>query len=215
MHDRESGVVLKWEDLRIKGDVVFGKPVINLSHPRAQQTIDEVENGFLNAASVGHIVVLEWTDEATFKLPNQEGPTVTKWFNRECSLVDIPGNFNSYSLFDKADNPISLAALKATSKPLFSNASISSKTTLFPEAITRYKLSHPNHYEKLCAEYAQKLQKFYMCSWVELSQFGLLEDLKAYDFALFNVKFKQEYGKDYCTDRTSGNTSYSSFRNSK
>lgn len=108
-HPREQGVVVRWEDLRMDGDNVYGKPVINLSHPRAQQTIDEVENGFLNAASVGHIVALEMSDDPSMKLPDQAGPTVTKWFNRECSLVDIPGNFNALKLFDKDENEINLA----------------------------------------------------------------------------------------------------------
>lgn len=109
MHDRAGGVLLRWEDLRVDGDSVYGKPVINLSHPRAQQTIDEIENGFLNAASVGHLVALEWTDDPALMLPNQKGPTVTKWFNRELSLVDIPGNFNALKLFDKNENEINLA----------------------------------------------------------------------------------------------------------
>ena len=109
MHLRDGGVLVKWEDLKIKGDAVFGKPVINLSNARGQQTVDEIENDFLNAASMGHFVVLEMSDDADLKLPGQTGPTVTKWYNRECSLVDIPGNYNSLKLFDKDDNEINLA----------------------------------------------------------------------------------------------------------
>jgi hypothetical protein len=109
MHAREQGVLLKWDDLRVDGDKVYGKPVINMSHPRAEQTVDEIENGFLNAASLGHFVVLEYSNDDSLKLPNQTGPTVTKWFNRECSLVDIPGNFNALKLFDKDENEINLA----------------------------------------------------------------------------------------------------------
>lgn len=61
MHKREDGIVLKWEDLRIEEDQVLGVPVINLVNARGEQTLQEVENGFLNAASVGHIVVLEYS----------------------------------------------------------------------------------------------------------------------------------------------------------
>ena len=114
MHTRDAGVVVKWEDLRVDGDRVLGKPVINMSHPRAQQTVDEIENGFLNAASVGHIMALEISDDPELMLPGQTGPTVTKWYNRECSLVDIGGNFNSIALFDKDDNPINLADFNTT-----------------------------------------------------------------------------------------------------
>jgi hypothetical protein len=117
MHDRNAGVLVKWEDLRVDGDAVYGKPVINLSHARSQQTIDEIENGFLNAASVGHIVCLELSNDESMKLPNQKGPTVTRWFNRECSLVDIPGNFNALTLFDENENAINLADFTTQYKP--------------------------------------------------------------------------------------------------
>ena len=111
MHDREAGVLLKWEDLRVEGDAVFGKPVINMSHPRGQQTVDEINDGFLNAASVGNLVVLEYSDDPSLRIPNQSGFTVTKWFNRECSLVDIPGNFNALKLFDENENELQLSDL--------------------------------------------------------------------------------------------------------
>jgi hypothetical protein len=116
MHDRALGIIVKWDDLRIDGDAVFGKPVINMSHPRALQTVDEIENGFLNAASVGHIVAIEFSDAPELKVPGQDGVTVTKWFNRECSLVDIPGNMNALALFDKNENPLKLSDLKGNSK---------------------------------------------------------------------------------------------------
>lgn len=112
MHLRDNGVVVRWEDLKIEGDKVLGKPVVNLSNPRGQQTVDEIENGFLNGASVGHIVVLEWSDAPELKLPGQTGPTITKWYNRECSLVDVPGNHSSLtSLYDLDGNPINLSDL--------------------------------------------------------------------------------------------------------
>ncbi len=110
MHRREDGVVLKWEDLEIVDDKIWGSPVINLSNERGQQTCDEVENGFLNAVSVGHIVVLEYSTEPELMLPGQTGPTITKWYNKECSLVDIPGNCNALTqLYDAQENEINLA----------------------------------------------------------------------------------------------------------
>ena len=110
MHKRDEGVVLKWEDFRTEGNKVYAKPVVNLSHPRGEQTVAEIENGFLNAASVGKLVALEISTDPKDKLPNQKGPTVKKWYNRECSLVDIPGNYNSLAqLYDKDDNEINLA----------------------------------------------------------------------------------------------------------
>lgn len=110
MHRREDGVLVRWEDLRVDGDKVVGKPVINLSHEMGQRTVDEIENGFLNAASVGHIVALEVSEDAKYKLDGQTGPTITKWYNRECSLVDVPGNFNALKqLYDGDEKPINLA----------------------------------------------------------------------------------------------------------
>lgn len=110
MHNREDGVVLRWEDLRTDGDKVYGKPVINLSNAKGQQTVDEIENGFLNAASVGHLVALEISKDTKDYLPGQTGPTVTKWYNRECSLVDIPGNYNALTdLVDANEIPINLS----------------------------------------------------------------------------------------------------------
>ncbi len=109
-YPREAGVLVKWEDLRIDGDKILAKPCINLSHPRGQRTVDEIETGFLNAASVGNIVALDISTNPADYLPNQKGPTVPVWFNREASLVDIPGNYNALKqLFDKDNNPINLA----------------------------------------------------------------------------------------------------------
>jgi Mu-like prophage I protein len=115
MHRREEGIVLKWEDLRVEDDKVLGTPVINLSNGRGVQTCDEAENGFLNAASVGHIVVLEYSTDPEQMLPGQTGPTITKWYNKECSLVDIPGNGNALTkLYDAQENEINLVDLSNT-----------------------------------------------------------------------------------------------------
>ena len=109
MHRREDGIVLKWEDLCVEEDRVLGTPVINLSNGRGEQTFDEAENGFLNAASVGHIMVVEYSTNPSLMLPGQTGPTITKWYNKECSLVDIPGNCNALTkLYDAQENEINL-----------------------------------------------------------------------------------------------------------
>lgn len=105
MHDREKGVAVKWTDLTVRDGALYGKPVVDETRfpDLAQQIID----GFYAAASVGHIVALEWSDDPEMKLEGQTGPTVTKWFPRECSIVDIPGNYNAVAqdkLFDEGDN---------------------------------------------------------------------------------------------------------------
>lgn len=135
MHLRDDGVVVKWEDFRIDGDKVFAKPVVNLSNPKGQQVADELENGFLNAASVGHIVALEISSNPSDYLKDQSGPTISKWFNRECSLVDIPGNYNALAdLFDVNDQKINLSDFKSPQLKKMK------QVFLTPESITKLNL---------------------------------------------------------------------------
>ena len=68
MHEREGGVLVKWEDFRTEGDRLYGKPVINLSHPKGEDIAAQVENGFINAASMGKIICLAATDDPKLKL---------------------------------------------------------------------------------------------------------------------------------------------------
>jgi hypothetical protein len=111
MHQgRDKGVLVRWEDLRVDGDKIYGKPVINLYHPDGQKTVDEIEAGFKNAASMGKIIVLEASDDAKLKLKDQTGPTVTEWYPREISFVDIPGNHNALAnLYDIDENELNLS----------------------------------------------------------------------------------------------------------
>ena len=110
MHDRDGGVLVKWGGFRIDGDKLYGKPVINLSHPKGEDIAAQVENGFINAASVGKIICLAAPGSAELKLEGQTGPTVTKWFPREISFVDIPGNHNALAnLYDINDVELNLA----------------------------------------------------------------------------------------------------------
>ena len=103
MHDRESGIAVRWEDIRTEGGKVFASPVVNTT--KFPNLVQEIEDGFYAAASVGHIVAVELTDDPKYKLEGQTGPTVTKWFPRECSIVDIPGNYNAIAkLYDDKDN---------------------------------------------------------------------------------------------------------------
>ena len=126
MHERDQGVAVKWEDFRTEVGKVFAKPVIN--DELFPQLAQQIEEGFYNAASVGHIVALEVSDEPGTKLEGQTGPTVTKWFCREVSIVDIPGNYNAIAqLYDESDNvlhdlssfiqPNNAENMKDTSKP--------------------------------------------------------------------------------------------------
>ena len=108
-YPRDAGVLVKWDNFRIEDEIIFAKPIINISHPRGERTIDEIESGFLNAASVGKIVVLESSIDKNLMLPGQTKPTITKWFPREISVVDILGDYNAFpNLIDKDDNKYKL-----------------------------------------------------------------------------------------------------------
>lgn len=136
MHEREGGVLVKWEDFRTEGDRLYGKPVINLSHPKGEDIAAQVENGFINAASMGKIICLAASDDPKLKLEGQTGPTVTKWFPREISFVDIPGNHNALAnLYDVDDNELNLADFV---KPKIENMS---KILLAANLLTALNLS--------------------------------------------------------------------------
>lgn len=122
MHQRQDGIALKWEDIRIEGDKILGSPVVNLSNARGAQTLQEAQDGFLNAASMGHIVIVEQSTDPALMLPNQTGPTITKWYNKECSLVDIPGNVNALvNLYDQQGQLLQGADLAAFQLPTYPN----------------------------------------------------------------------------------------------
>lgn len=120
MHDREQGVAVRWDDLEIRDNAWYGKPVVD--DTRFPELAKQIEDGFYAAASVGHIVALEWSDDPSMKVEGQTGPTVTKWYPRECSIVDIPGNPNAVAqaqLYDEADNVLMDLSDKLTTKTPF------------------------------------------------------------------------------------------------
>ncbi len=110
-HKKDDGILLKWDDVRLDGDRVIGKPVFNMEHPRAERTIKEIEEGFLNCASIGKLVILDADLEDNPADADDPILVVTKWYNKECSVVDNPGNRNAMKveLYDGEDNEINLS----------------------------------------------------------------------------------------------------------
>lgn len=114
-HDEKDGVLVRWEDVRKDGTRVLGKPVINLDHPRGERTVKEIESGFIKSASVGKLVVIEATEEPHPTKAGETVPVMTKWYNRECSLVGLPGNRNAtVQLYDEHENEIQLSDIIKT-----------------------------------------------------------------------------------------------------
>jgi hypothetical protein len=112
-HKPEDGVLIRWDDVALDGDSVVGYPAINLDHPRGQRTVNEVLDGFLNSASVGKLCILEYHLEDNAEDPENPTVVVTKWYNKECSLVDNPGNRNAMVVecFDVNGDEINLSDL--------------------------------------------------------------------------------------------------------
>ncbi len=151
MHEREQGVAVRWEDLTIRDNALYGKPVVDDS--RFPDLVRQIEDGFYSAASVGHIVALEMSEEPALQLAGQTGPTVTKWFPRECSIVDIPGNYNAVAqskLFDEDNNVLMDLSDKQT--PIFMQ-----KETITIEALLEIGL--PNLVAESTSEQAMEIIK--------------------------------------------------------
>lgn len=148
MHKRENGVAVRWSDFRTAGDKVYAKPTINLANPLGQQTADEVENGFLNAASVGGIVVLDISEAPDLMLAGQNGPTITKWYPKEISLVDLPGNRNALapSLYDSDGNEINLTDfIQSTLRKIdFSHGGTKSTESIFNKHLNKKEMEFKN-----------------------------------------------------------------------
>jgi hypothetical protein len=112
-HLKDDGVLVKWADVHVDGDQIKGTPVVNMEHPRGERTMKELEDGFLNAASVGHICLLDHEFEAN---PADEANPILvgkRWYYKECSLVDSPGNRNAFGakLYDADGKEINLVDL--------------------------------------------------------------------------------------------------------
>lgn len=99
MHERGTGVIGRWENVRIKNKQLLADAVIDETDELGSKISKTVENGFLKSASIGiRINVLK-------SINNQD--TVTDCDLLECSIVDIPSNENALALYDQEEKLIS------------------------------------------------------------------------------------------------------------
>lgn len=96
MHDRNLGVIGRWDNLRMEGSRLLADPVFDESDELAMKIKRKVENGFIKSASIGISI-----DEKNIK----DG-VVYSCYLKECSIVDIPSNENALILYDKDDRRI-------------------------------------------------------------------------------------------------------------
>lgn len=131
MHYRDEGTD-RWCDYKPIGhweDIVYDKdngtlsavPYFDLTDDLSKQICSKVEEGTINATSIGFRII-ETSEDKKYLLPGQTRATVTKSEIMECSLVDIPANANAVRLYDK-DGKVNLAASDAVldSIPLLKN----------------------------------------------------------------------------------------------
>ncbi len=110
-HERYDSRLLpigRWDDLKIENGALTAEPVLDEKDPFAQQIKSKVDQGFINACSIG-VQVVEVSEDPALMLPGQRRATVTKCILVEISLVDIPGNQNSVRLY-KEDKIVALSS---------------------------------------------------------------------------------------------------------
>lgn len=98
-----SQIVGKWEDLVVENGALYGWVVFDSADEFAAKIEGKVERGFINAVSAGTLID-EYKYDDAFMLPNQTGPTITKWTIGEVSIVDMPNCANAVRAYNSFDN---------------------------------------------------------------------------------------------------------------
>lgn len=106
MHERESGVIGRWDNIRIEDGKLLADALFDESDPLGLKIKTKVEGGFIRSVSIGISDVVKETVKGV--------ETVVQCVLNEVSIVDIPSNQNSVKLFKKGGKCVySLSALDA------------------------------------------------------------------------------------------------------
>lgn len=97
-HDRNQGVIGRWEKLRLDGSTLYGLPVFDDKHEPGKTVKEKVEAGFLRGASLG-------IEDLVFDTINGVR-TVVSCTLVEVSIVDIPANENATVQLYYNDRPV-------------------------------------------------------------------------------------------------------------
>lgn len=94
MHERESGIIGRWENIRITGAKLLADAVFDESNPLGKEVKAKVDKGFIRSASIGleEPIVREVIDGIE---------TVTSCGLKEASIVDVPANMNAVRLYNQ------------------------------------------------------------------------------------------------------------------
>lgn len=90
-HNREGGVIGRWENIRIENNRLLATPVFDQADELGNKIARKVETGFIRAASVG-IEILQFDAAGEIALSTEV---------IECSVCDIPSNGNALMLYHK------------------------------------------------------------------------------------------------------------------
>jgi HK97 family phage prohead protease len=104
-----NGPICIWPDLALEGDNLVGTPVFDLKDPKAAEIARKVDEGFLNACSIG-FQILAISEDPADMLAGQTYPTITKCQLMEISIVDIPSNMNAVCCYDESGKRLELNA---------------------------------------------------------------------------------------------------------
>lgn len=108
MHDREKGVIGRWENIRKEGTRLLADPVFDDGTELGAKVKHQVESGFLRTASVG----LE-----NVRYEDRNGvQTIVECDLYEISIVDVPANENAVKLYAKGRKPVTLLSQLSTPK---------------------------------------------------------------------------------------------------
>ncbi len=94
MHERDSGIIGRWDNIRVENGQLLADAVFDETIELGQQVKTRVEGGFLRSASIGI--------ENAVKQDLNGVQTVIKCDLKEISIVDMPSNMNAVKLFHKS-----------------------------------------------------------------------------------------------------------------
>lgn len=114
MHDRDKGVIGRWENITKEGDKLTAEAVFDDATELGAKVKHQVESGFLRSASIG----IE-----NCKCETINGvQTIVECDLIEISIVDVPANENAVRLFKKGWKPVKTLSELQKNEPNKDNA---------------------------------------------------------------------------------------------
>jgi HK97 family phage prohead protease len=99
-HDRSKLPIGRWENIKKVEGKLIATADFDAGDEFAKEVKRKLQDGYLNSASVG-ILVLATSNDPEIMLPGQSYGTITKCELLEVSIVDVPANGNAVKLYQK------------------------------------------------------------------------------------------------------------------